>query len=634
MANQKDDDDEENLGEAAGERTGDFAVESLAPDETPAKPDGPPEKYRKGSWYDRVRADWWFDSLPDPCPVRPLGHGGGFYSFVSPQGEMRKFTSPQLHRSGGLADLFAARLWWATRHFPGYDKRTGEPTGRPNPVIAAEAMMRACIDTGYISSDVEHRLAGTWRGPDGRPIVHCGDVLVRDGEIMRPGTRLGAPLYVIAGRRERPTLAKSDGGVTRYADVPPLPGHNLVGAILNWAVSHDGGAELVAGFIAAAMYGDATMWRSHIYLLAQPGSGKSTLLLLIRAALGGAGHDILDTYSAAHIEQRFSRQACAIITDEMESDADPSRMRRVAELVKLLSGQGGTRGGRGSSGGEAREIDVRGAVCMAATTRGQRTQAEKTRISVIELGKLRQEGRRLAPDDEIQALIARAESDSPMLRARMLSRWALFQENLARARQRVIELGGDPRDANQLGHLLAGWWTLTNDEPADEAMVADVGRFSRWIVTVSDAEEGSDPASECWNRMLGGDAHVWRGGETLTVGQVIARARGEGNESGISYRKALLGMGLRLLPADDKRTPWYEADLGIANKHPGLERVFFGSEFANGRWADILPNLEIVLADGSRFKASSHGPVRFGGPQSRGVLIPAAVLPSIKDEEP
>jgi hypothetical protein len=73
---------------------------------------------------------------------------------------------------------------------------------------------------------------------------------------------------------------------------------------------------------------------------------------------------------------------------------------------------------------------------------------------------------------------------------------------------------------------------------------------------------------------------------------------------------------------------------GCWKKHPGIERVFKESDWANGRWADVLTDLELRSVDGQVFKAMPIGPVRYGGPQCRGLLVPAAVLPSIKDEEP
>lgn len=632
---QGDDEDPDEM-KAGDERTGDFAVDSLPPEEAAPRREGPPEKYAHGSWYDRARHDWWFDSEPDPCPVRPMGYGGGLYVFVSPHGEYRRFTSAQLHRAGGLSDLFAARIWWLTKHFPGVDKRTGEPTGRPNTIIAAEAMMRACVDAGYLSADIEHRLAGTWRGPDGAPIVHCGDVLIHNGEILKPGTRLGSPLYVIAGRLERPALETFGNGRARFAAVKTDVGHRFVAFLLNWTFQHDGGAELTAGFVAMASLGDAIDWRSHLFFRARPGAGKSTLMRLIRAALGGAAHDVATTYSAAFVEQHYRAQARAILLDENESDADPTRMKRTTELVKLLSDEGGAKGGRGGADGTARSLDVHGAVCMAATVRGQWKQQDKERISVVELDRFEGEGRKVATHDEINALIAEAEKLSPLLRARLLDRWELFHENVARARRRILELGGTARDGNQLGHLLAGWWTLISDEPAGDDLLDDIGRrFLRWIVSINDAREGSDPAMQCWNRLLGEDAHVWRGGETLTVGQVIARAREA--SGGESYRKAMLGMGLRLLPDDptEKYPTWPRVNLCIANTHPGLETIFNGSDWSMGRWADVLPDLEFLHDDGTtRTKVSLHGPVRFGGPQSRGVVVPFDFLPSLKDEEP
>ena len=64
--------------EFGDERTGDFAVEPPPLDDAPRdEPAGPPERYALGSWYDRSRHDWWFDSEPDPCPVQSLGHSKG-----------------------------------------------------------------------------------------------------------------------------------------------------------------------------------------------------------------------------------------------------------------------------------------------------------------------------------------------------------------------------------------------------------------------------------------------------------------------------------------------------------------------------------------------------------------------------
>lgn len=616
-----------------GDGSQDWAVDS---EYSPPRADGklgPPDDWKLPSWYDRAECDWWWEGRSDPCPARPLGNRNGQFYFVTPQGELRAFNSRDLSRVSGLSELFCARVWWLVRHFPGRD-RDGNPTKRPNTIIAAEAMMRVCFDKGIFSDEIELRLAGTWRGPDGRPVVHAGDVLIREGELLPAGTELGAPLYVIAGKRARPALeeipkGEVGAGGTRYVPAPAATGNALVGVLLNWAYERDRSAELIAGYIAAATFGDATVWRPHVFLRARPGAGKSTLLRLIRAALGGASHEVLTSYSGPYITQQFGGQAGAILLDENESDSEQNRMRGVTELVRLLSDQGGVHGGRGSSGGQARNINIRGAVCMAATVKGQWKQADRSRITVIGLERFEREGDAGATPEEIEGLIGRVGQWSAGLRARMLSRWDLFQENMRRARKRIIELGGTVRDGNQLGHLIAGWWTLTSDIEADESMLDDIVYFTRWITTLADLDEGTDTATECWSHLLGARADSWRGGDNLTVGQVIARAREESRDD---YRRALLGMGLRLLPIAGE--PWSAADLAIANKHPGLENIFRGTDFANAKWAEILRDLEFLNDDGSRLKVTPVGPTRFGGPKPRGLLVPASVLPSLADEEP
>lgn len=88
-------------------------------------------------------------------------------------------------------------------------------------------------------------------------------------------------------------------------------------------------------------------------------------------------------------------------------------------------------------------------------------------------------------------------------------------------------------------------------------------------------------------------------------------------------------MGLRLLPDDpkDKYPSWDLANLSIANTHPGLEKIFADSDWSMGRWADVLSDLEFTTDDGQRIPVTTLGPVRYGGPQCRGVLVPRSSCP-------
>jgi len=93
-------------------------------------------------------------------------------------------------------------------------------------------------------------------------------------------------------------------------------------------------------------------------------------------------------------------------------------------------------------------------------------------------------------------------------------------------------------------------------------------------------------------------------------------------------------MGMRLLPANSKDPVWFEADLAIANKHPGLEEIFKGTEWAGTRWSDALHDLEFRRSDGSTQSVAVLGQMRYGGPSQPGVGVPAEFLPSLSDEGP
>jgi len=48
-----------------------------------------------------------------------------------------------------------------------------------------------------------------------------------------------------------------------------------------------------------------------------------------------------------------------------------------------------------------------------------------------------------------------------------------------------------------------------------------------------------------------------------------------------------------------------------------------------------LRDLEFLnVAGDQRMKVTPLGPMQFGGPKSRSLVVPAAVLPSVEDEQP
>jgi hypothetical protein len=610
----------------------DFAVDSIDPAPRDDGKPGPPESWVMPSWYDRQDNDWYWKGQPDPCPVTPLGHVDGQYVFVTLAGERRHFTSSQLHGRGGLVDLFGGQLWWPLRHFRNYDIAKAQHAGSLQRERCIAALIRAAIAAGYYDNSTPRRSIGTWRGPDGQPIVHAGDRIFWNGEIHQPGALIGDALYVIGGSRPAPSYINDGRDGYDWAPAPVAAGHKVAADLEEWHWQDPEARDLFLGGLACDMLGDAPLWRPHKFVRAPAGSGKSTLLKYARALLGGAAHPIQRSYSKAFLEQRFSGTSSALLLDEMESDSESDRVRHLFELIRLLSDDGAS-GGRGTSGGQAREFDVHGTVTMVATVTEQWRPADRSRIVMLELRPLRDRDDPPAPPETVAGLIEAAAEASPAVRARMIERYGLFLDNLAIARQRILELGGSPRDSDQLGHLIAGWATLTSDKVLNEDDARGLERFKPYILTVSDAEDQADDPGELFNVLLGLPAQTWKGGEQLTVGQVIARARESDNAD---FRRALLSHGLRLEKLADEI--WDQAWLAIANKHPGLDRLLADyKQYQGPKRAQILAGLRrTIIGPGGVAQVHeakpSDSPLRFAGPQSRALLVPPQLLPRVADE--
>lgn len=614
-----------------------FAADSdyAPPREDGAK--GPPAGWKWPSWFSARELTWYWNDREDAPPVTPLGYRDGVYWFVTAVGEIRQFSSGQLHGRGGLTDLFSGNLWWPLKHFRKWDLDKNDWTGGLQRERCIAALIRACILAGYYDGTAPHRSIGTWRGPDGLPVVHAGDRIFHDGRVFVPGATIGDAIYVVGGARQAPSYERRDG--SSFDWIPASLGDCLtVAAHLDEWHWHDpdpdsAGAtrDLYLGGLWCDMLGAAPAWRPHKFVQAPAGSGKSTLLKYTRALLGGAAHPIQRSYSKAFLEQTFSTTAAAFLLDEMESDTDGGRVRHLLELVRLLSDDGAF-GGRGTTSGQARSFDVHGSVTMVATVTEDWRPQDRSRIVFLELRRfLDRPGQAPASPETIAANIEAAGRLSPGLRARAIATWDLFQENLTLARARVLELGGSPRDADQLGHLIAGWATATADEPMDADTVGALERFKPFILTITDADDQVDDPARLFNTLLGLPMPVYRGGTPLTVGQVIAAARDP--DTGYDMRAALKPVGLQLQRLEGES--WPEAWLAIANAHPGLDKLLADyPQWRGAKRLQILKQLRLRHGGVMYEPKPSDRPLRFAGPQTRALLLPPQILPVVENEDP
>ncbi|HQS18623.1 hypothetical protein [Reyranella sp.] len=612
------------------EQDDDFAVDSLDPSQRTDDRGGPPDDWEAPSWRDFKRIQWWYRWRPDqahrldPPPVLMLGHRGGEFFFVSAARELRAFTSAQLHGRGGLADLFAGDVRWAVRHFPARD-RDGAATGRPNVPPLMEALIAGCKVKGYYDGSQPFRSIGTWL-EGGRPLVHTGSSIFHDGRLCQPGEEIGVARYVLGPDRAPPAHSRDRFGY-EWQPLDPAGRNTIMAHLAEWHWDSPEACELAAGKIWCDALGDVPRWKTHGFIRAHAGSGKSTLLQYMSALLGAAAHPIQRTYSKTHLEEIGKHTALAILLEEAEGDAgeDAHRLQQILKLLLLLSDEGAV-GGRFK-----REIDLHGPVTMVATLTDDWRSTVKSRVILLELRSLKaREGHRMMSLEEVAAMTAVAKAISAGFRAAALASFDLFNQNLKLARARILELGGDPRDADTVGHPIAGHATMTLGRVMTPDEVGALDRFRPWITTLRDQEDGVDDAMDLIMTLFGLPAQNWRGGDQLTVGQLIARAREPDNDD---YRKALLPYGLRLdrrQLIDGTQETWKQAWLAIAHRHPGLDRLFGDyPKFQGLRRSQILGELKF---NGEVAAKPADRPLRFAGPQGRAWLIDPRLLPSVEDD--
>ena len=198
----------------------DWAVELDDPEPREDGRPGPRDDWPYPSWYSRVEKDWFWQGRPDPCPVVPLGTVEGGYVFVTRFGERRSFTARDLHSAGGLSDLFSGRLDWPARHFRKWNLERRELVGRIQRDRCADRLIDLCCAAGLYDGSQTTRGVGTWRGPDGRPVVHAGDRIFFDGEVHQPGSRLGDALFVIGPSSQAPAHVFDDRGRFTWQPAP------------------------------------------------------------------------------------------------------------------------------------------------------------------------------------------------------------------------------------------------------------------------------------------------------------------------------------------------------------------------------------------------------------------------------
>jgi hypothetical protein len=550
-------------------------------------------------------------------PFTPLGcDEGGRYWFTTPSGMLRSFAADQLAKQPHLAALAEGCMRWFWRN---YEKITDRGPAL-NLSAIQEELVRQCVAAGYFDPAAPMRGPGTWDA-QGRIIVHAGDALLVEEESAfawtPPGQRYGEALYTAKPAIKRPGEAAASTNA----------GADILATLWHWRWADPIAPELVLGWMGAALLGAATEWRSHIGVEALRGAGKSLVAQFVSRCLGGMSLGVKTDVSAAYLQQALTGQSRALLLDESETtasaDADGGPMARIIKLLRHMSGGEGASGGRGSSGGVARTYHVAAPCYLSGIVLPPLGPQDRTRITVVKLLPLMVS---VLPAEEMaerekafRDAMDRCAAQAPALWRRAIEHARRFPKLLSRYRAALLSLGGDVRNAAQLGALLAGRDLLTRDDlPSEAEARAEAARVAHLIQEAQVDAETENEGQECLSHLLTTPVDLFRKGTRETLGAILAQAC---EAEQFDKRKALGTYGLRLeWDARQGRV----VRLAIANAHTGLGELFNGTRWARGGWRSALLYLP---------GATVSGPVRFGAVLARGVALPPSLIPGPDEKD-
>lgn len=548
-------------------------------------------------------------AFPNPpmeeSPVRPLGFMGSHVVFGMPEGVIRIEAASKV---GGMlrTDIFAS---FKGQQFLGHWKSPED--GKLQVAMAAVWFNRTCRDQGLWDSARATRKAGVWPGEDGGLVVHVGDaVRFDDGPWLTIAETFGhkGPIY------ERSSAVQRPGEPATVADALWIRSEL---DRWNWEeIGDEGltGADVAFAWLAPSLLGAVAPFRGHGLVYGPHGSGKTSLTHLLQAATSALSAPVLNSFTAAGFRNGLASEAKPVFLDEAEESTDGNGpVNQALEFLRRMStGDGGTHR-MGQSGGGTIAQTLVGMVWLGAITPPRLQAADASRIVEVRLRPLGDA--KAGGDDLLKAARERARELSPRLWARALASADRYRRDVAEMKGALGRASLAPRAADLMAMLAAGKRVWTHNDPltpeeADEEVLFWMGMIQRR----EQEDSTQNPGAVCLSRLLSFDSGLQREGRRLTLGELVERERKTIKPTdGGDHEEALKTFGLRVSRAEGVDWLW------VANNHPGLDRVFEGTRFAD--WKRTLSMLDGLGPDYAPRPGKKAA--RFGlGQQSRFIAVP------------
>ncbi|WP_310532528.1 hypothetical protein [Novosphingobium sp.] len=589
-----------------------------------------------------------YPEFPPACPIKVLGNaqditGKQTIFYLNYNGQLVGLEAGNRHGKLGLAALFGPSIGWIEANYPKWSepKKQYDPQAKkyveiaPARIIgfdqakAAEALVVEGTRRGIFDPAGRMRGRGAHRLNDGGLALHCGDAVLvsvhrADNSIkgwnwVDTGLHAGM-VYPAAAGIPRPHLEAVD----------TKPAETLLRLLRSWQWKRPLlDARFALAFAAIAPLGGALAWRPNLWITGGKGTGKSTLNGLdgVYHRLYGEGLFRTGNASAAAIRQSLKNSTVPVIFDEIEAGEDNRQVNAVIELARVSSsGDAVHRGGQDHT---AHEFTLRSAFMFSSISIPPLQPQDRSRLAILELGKLAKDGDKLDLDKWHLPKLGR------QLSRRMIDQWHRLAATKAKFHDALQLAGHDARACDQFGILLAAAdlalndWDTVDGLPDDEEVALWAGhcrpdRMAEISEAVADEEACLNHMKTTLVQARGGDEREPLG---QWIGQVVAGITHpllENNDAlGDKASKRLRALGLSIVtPTRKDSGAWgavmYEdhalpAFLGVANNHQALSDLFGGTKWQGGVWRQSL-----ARCDGS----IDAQPIKFGRISVRAVLIP------------
>lgn len=499
----------------------------------------------------------------------------------------------------GMIEL-APLEWW--------EENFGDGKGGIIKKAAIEWFVRTAERRGVYDID-RLRGRGAWVD-DGRMVYHHGGYLTVDGltvDVTDIRSR-----YVYELQKSLPDPAE-----TPLSDAD---GQRLVELAEMFRWTKPGSAALLAGWVALAPVCGALPWRPHIWITGGAGTGKTWAQNnYVNRLMGGLNVFAQGNSTEAGIRQTLKADARPVLYDEAEKndDRERSRVDAILSLIRQASSDSDAKTLKGTAGGDAMAFHIRSMFCLSSIQVGLEHQADRERISILNLKPKRDEhADREERWHKLRDAMGAVHADKTIA-ARLLRRsidlLPITLKNIEVFTTIAARRFGNQRDGDQYGVLLAGCYGLLSSQVATEEQAAELVDKYDWSehLEASDTDE-----SERALGVLMGLGVRLNSGQTLSIYELcrsVAHMASDG-ETGHTTAEiadaALQRMGLR---AKASGTEWR---LIISNNSEPLKDMLTSTAYA----AD-LRGLLLRLPGSDRMANRTE---RFSGVNSKCISISLA----------